>query len=203
MKRHAADDDGGGSGVERRDHGRAPDAKRRRQDERGSASSVRLLSEAKEEDAHRLAQRQKQIDYGKNTVGYDRYCAAVPRHQRRRGVHPITPDKTLSVSKKAFDGMVRKWRQALHTFDPPKLQTPQADATAAAASASAAAASPRSSHNDDVADLDPARSASSHFSAAAGGAPSAPALSIYDNFVEGDGDAHDGGDSDDDDDDLL
>lgn len=75
MKRQAVDDAG-----ERRDHERAPDVKRRRHDERSSASSsVRLLSEAKEEDPHRLAQRQKQLDYGKNTVGYDRYCAAVPR----------------------------------------------------------------------------------------------------------------------------
>lgn len=44
-----------------------------------SSSGVKLLSEEKETDPHRLAQRQKQIDYGKNTIGYDRYCAEVPR----------------------------------------------------------------------------------------------------------------------------
>jgi hypothetical protein len=33
----------------------------------------------RETDAHRLAQRQKQIDLGKNTLGYQRYRQAVPR----------------------------------------------------------------------------------------------------------------------------
>ena len=33
----------------------------------------------KEEDAHRIQQRQKQIDFGKNTLGYQRYCESVPR----------------------------------------------------------------------------------------------------------------------------
>ena len=33
----------------------------------------------KETDAHRIAQRQKQVDFGKNTLGYDYYLKAVPR----------------------------------------------------------------------------------------------------------------------------
>ena len=32
-----------------------------------------------EKDAARLSQRQKQIDYGKNTLGYVNYLKAVPR----------------------------------------------------------------------------------------------------------------------------
>lgn len=82
---------------------------------------VKTLADDKETDSHRLAQRQKQIDYGKNTIGYDRYCDEVPRHQRRRGKHPMTPDKTIKIGKKVFDGIVRKWRQALHKYDPPEL----------------------------------------------------------------------------------
>ncbi|KAF4321533.1 hypothetical protein BBO99_00001002 [Phytophthora kernoviae] len=82
---------------------------------------VRTLADEKEADPHRLAQRQKQIDYGKNTIGYDRYCAQVPRHARRPGRHPMTPDKTMRMGKKVFDGIVRKWRQALHKYDPPEL----------------------------------------------------------------------------------
>lgn len=35
--------------------------------------------QARETDPHRIAQRQKQIDLGKNTVGYQRYRAAVPK----------------------------------------------------------------------------------------------------------------------------
>eukprot|EP00741_Cyanophora_paradoxa_P023829 tig00021623_g23017.t1 len=72
----------------------------------------------KEEDPHRLRQRQKQIDYGKNTRGYDRYVQLVPKHRRRRG-DARTPDKYMKCSKRAWDGLIRKWRRELHKWDPP------------------------------------------------------------------------------------
>ncbi len=97
----------------------------------------------------RLKQRQKQIDFGKNTRGYDTYISRVPkygiavresctllptrdwsaalgsrakrccaadadrlalwptlRRAERQAFDPVTPDKTLGCSKRAFDGQV-------------------------------------------------------------------------------------------------
>lgn len=80
-------------------------------------------AEPKETDAHRIAQRQKQIDYGKNTLGYQRYTEEVPRYLRRKistriAVHPETPDVRQICSKRSFDGQAKKWRRELHLWDP-------------------------------------------------------------------------------------
>jgi hypothetical protein len=72
----------------------------------------------KETDPHRLSQRQKQIDFGKNTVGYQTYIQLVPKNQRKRG-DPKTPNKYQVCSKRSWDGQVRKWRRMLHKYDPP------------------------------------------------------------------------------------
>ncbi|KAF0684115.1 Aste57867_23902 [Aphanomyces stellatus] len=87
----------------------------------------------KETDPHKLAQRQKQIDFGKNTIGYDRYIEAVPKYvwtpfafqmtiscrsRRKRNVHPSTPDKYAVASKRAWDGRIQAWRRHLHQYDP-------------------------------------------------------------------------------------
>lgn len=72
-----------------------------------------------ESDPHKLCQRQKQIDYGKNTLGYERYLELVPRKQRKKYVHPRTPDIKQVCSKRSWDGQVKQWRRKLHDFDPP------------------------------------------------------------------------------------
>eukprot|EP00882_Tetradesmus_deserticola_P027388 GHRQ01030297.1.p1 GENE.GHRQ01030297.1~~GHRQ01030297.1.p1 ORF type:complete len:180 (+),score=23.28 GHRQ01030297.1:400-939(+) len=62
-----------------------------------------------ETDPKRLTSRQQQIDFGKNTLGYERYLQAVPKHKRKlRGKDhdPPTPDITQKLSKRTWDGIV-------------------------------------------------------------------------------------------------
>jgi len=70
----------------------------------------------KEEDDHRLSQRQKQIDFGKNTEGYNRYRELIPKKKRARE-DPQTPDKSQKCSKRSWDGQIKKWRRLLHKYD--------------------------------------------------------------------------------------
>jgi hypothetical protein len=75
---------------------------------------------ARETDDKRLAARQKQLDIGKNTVGYQKYLESTPHVDRRKG-DPRTPDKHQVCSKRSWDGQVRKWRRQLHFYDPDEV----------------------------------------------------------------------------------
>lgn len=79
--------------------------------------SKKMKSVLKEEDPRRLAQRQKQIEYGKNTAGYHTYVDIVPKNKRKRQ-DPKTPNKHQICSKRSWDGQIRKWRRMLHFYDP-------------------------------------------------------------------------------------
>jgi hypothetical protein len=61
--------------------------------------------------AHKIQQRRKAIAKGKNTVGYDEYCRRVPRDQRqeRSMETPSTPDPSLDIPNKKWNGMVKAW----------------------------------------------------------------------------------------------
>jgi histone RNA hairpin-binding protein len=72
-------------------------------------------------DPHRLTQRQKQIDFGKNTLGYERYIQLVPKWKRQK-THPATPNKYTLCSTRSWQGQIRVWRKQLHNFDPAPQQ---------------------------------------------------------------------------------
>ena len=141
----------------------------------GSSNAVSALHGAtaptmtatRETDPRRLSQRQKQIDFGKNTIGYDRYAAAVPRAKRiwKHELHPVTPKKDRIYSKRQWDGAIKSWRRRLHQWDEKnKSVSIAAPAAGAAASSSAApAAAPA------------ATSAATSAAAAPAAAPAAPA----------------------------
>lgn len=103
--------------------------------DRGSTASTEL-----EEDSLILSRRQKQIDYGKNTIAYDNYIKAIPKsvfwnfylrrvyfnyykqntkfhRNQRTKEHPQTPNKYKKYSRRGWDGSIRVWRKNLHVFD--------------------------------------------------------------------------------------
>mmetsp|Transcript_13248 Transcript_13248/g.15943 ORF Transcript_13248/g.15943 Transcript_13248/m.15943 type:complete len:220 (+) Transcript_13248:2-661(+) len=89
------------------------------------------------------------IAFGKNTVGYDEYTQQVPKHKRRPRCmkHPMTPDHTLDIPTKRWQGLVRAWRRALHQYDPEDLASSFSAETTNNSSTTAATVTPMSSSN--------------------------------------------------------
>jgi hypothetical protein len=63
------------------------------------------------EQKRRLEQRQKMVSYGKNTAGYAEYLKQVPKEKRiKRSMEtPTTPDFTLDIPNKRWQGQIRAW----------------------------------------------------------------------------------------------
>ncbi|XP_038070724.1 uncharacterized protein LOC119739750 [Patiria miniata] len=71
-----------------------------------------------ETDETVIVRRQKQIELGKNTLGYDHYLRQIPKYKRVKNEHIVTPNKFLKCSRRAWDGLIRQWRVKLHEYDP-------------------------------------------------------------------------------------
>jgi hypothetical protein len=65
----------------------------------------------------RFQQREKQIELGKATKGYQIYSKSIKK-DKRTSSDPQTPDSREMCSKRQFDGKLHKWRKGLHQYDP-------------------------------------------------------------------------------------
>lgn len=77
--------------------------------------TLRALANGVETDAHRISQRQKQIDFGKNTPAYDRFNKLCPRPLRRFG-DPMTPLPNQKCSKRSFAGQITSWKKRVYEY---------------------------------------------------------------------------------------
>lgn len=77
--------------------------------------TCRALANGVETDAHRISQRQKQIEFGKNTPAYDRFNKVCPRKHRRFG-DPMTPLPHQKCSKRSFAGQITSWKKRVYEY---------------------------------------------------------------------------------------
>ena len=90
-----------------------------RHDSSGSSRTSSISSSTPREpetDPVILERRQKQIDYGKNTLDYDTYSKKVPKETRPYFL-PKTPEKNLKYSRRQWDGSIKAWKLRVHDWN--------------------------------------------------------------------------------------
>jgi len=103
----------------RRSNQRFRGEKRPHRDDSSASSRSSLSSCGKKEkefDPIVLDRRQKQIDYGKNTISYDNYVLKVPKDSRPTYL-PRTPDKNIKYSRRQWDGLIKAWKLRIHAWN--------------------------------------------------------------------------------------
>lgn len=76
----------------------------------------------REQDPVVLERRTKQIDYGKNTLDYERYSTRIRREDRANNM-PRTPNKHRKYSRRQWDGLVKSWKQSVHRIGQTLIKT--------------------------------------------------------------------------------
>ncbi|RUS73960.1 hypothetical protein EGW08_018275 [Elysia chlorotica] len=83
-----------------------------------SDEDSRLPTISEEENKVRMARREKDIAYGKNTDAYRLYIELIPRELRSHNgkKHPRTPRKDKECSRRSWDAQVKLWKRRLHAW---------------------------------------------------------------------------------------
>ena len=74
-----------------------------------------FVNREKETDPEVLDRRQKQIDYGKNSVVYQNYRRQVIKAERKI-YEPKTPQKKLKWPRRTWDTSIRWWKKDIHIW---------------------------------------------------------------------------------------
>jgi len=83
--------------------------------ERQGSGRLERESHIKETDEIVLKRREKQIEYGKNTLDYETYCRMIPKEERKDTM-PRTPAKHRKYSRREWDGVIKNWKQMIHAL---------------------------------------------------------------------------------------